>query len=176
MDTPRRDLHLVPIVDELARLDAPERRKVVESLSDRDATALALGLAYDWDLWARPEQKAPTGEWDTWIMLGGRGCGKTRSGAQQFIAWAKDNPLLAMMAKDDAMVRDVQIEGESGILACSPPWWKPEYDRSKLRLTWPNGAMALKLTAEAGADAGRGRQYYKGWAEEVSAWPNARSA
>lgn len=109
-------------------------------------------------------------------MLGGRGSGKTRPGAQNFIAWSRDNPMLAMMAKDDAMVRDVMIEGESGILACSPPWWRPEYDRSKLRLRWPNGSMALKLTAEAGADAGRGRQYYKAWAEEVAAWPDPRNA
>jgi len=109
-------------------------------------------------------------------MLAGRGGGKTRPGSQTTIQWSRDVPLIALMAKDDAMVRDVMIEGDSGILACSPPWWYPDYDRTKLRLTWPNGAKAIKLTAEAGADAARGRQFYKAWAEEIATWPHVREA
>jgi phage terminase large subunit-like protein len=172
----RHDPAFAQTVEGLLALPPDERKRVLSGISDQDCNALALGARHEWALWERPEQRQPSGSWDTWIMLGGRGSGKTRPGAQNFIAWTKDFPLLAMMAKDDAMVRDVIIEGESGILACSPPWWKPTYDKSKLRLTWPNGAVALKLTAEAGADAGRGRQYYKAWAEEVAAWPNVRAA
>lgn len=171
-----RDPPVTAPVERFLRLPAEGRQAVLAALSNEEAAALALAVRYDWDLWVRPEQRAPAEAWDTWIMLGGRGSGKTRPGAQQFIAWSKDNPMLAMMAKDDAMVRDVMIEGDSGILACSPPWWRPQYDKSKLRLTWPNGSVALKLSAEAGADAGRGRQFYKAWAEEVAAWPNAKQA
>lgn len=164
------------VVERLLELGPADRAKVVEAMSDEDKAALLVGVKYDWNLWARPEQRPPAGSWDTWIMLAGRGGGKTRPGSQTVSQWARDVPLIALMAKDDAMVRDVMIEGDSGILACSPPWWYPEYDRTKLRLTWPNGSKAIKLTAEAGADAARGRQFYKAWAEEVATWPHVRDA
>jgi phage terminase large subunit-like protein len=173
---PRHDPQFAEDFRRFLSLGPADREAVLGRLSPEDCNALNLGAHYEWRLWERSEQQPPSGHWDTWIMVGGRGCGKTRPGSQTFISWTKDFPMLALMAKDDAMVRDVMIEGESGILACSPPWWKPQYDKSKLRLTWPNGSMAMKLTAEAGADAGRGRQYYKAWAEEISAWPDARAA
>ncbi len=113
-------------------------------------------------------------------MLAGRGSGKTRPGAELVRRWSRNNPLIALMAKDVAMVRDVMIEGDSGILACTPPWERkdgnPSYDRGKLRLTWKNGARAIALSAEAGADAARGRQFYKAWAEEIATWPHVREA
>lgn len=139
---------------------------------------MVLGIQYDWDLWARPEQREPAGDWDTWIMLAGRGGGKSRTGSEQVIKWQEDFPLIALMAKDAAMVRDVMIEGESGILARCPPWIRDrvKYDRTKLRVTFPNGSMCLSLAAEAGADAARGRQFYKAWAEEIAAWPKPREA
>lgn len=135
-----------------------------------------LAFKYDWSLWARPEQLRPEGPWDVLIRLAGRAGGKTRPGSHDVIDWSHEVPLIALMAKDAAQVRDVLIEGESGILACSPPWWKPKYDRTKLRLTWQNGAQALSMTAEAGADAARGRQFYKARAEEVVTWPHVEEA
>lgn len=150
--------------------------RAVLGLSLEDVQRFWLASQYDWETWCRPEQRAPGGEWNVWVLLCGRGAGKTRPAAELVRTWSRQVPLIALMAKDDAMVRDVMIEGDSGILACSPPWWKPDYDKSKLRLTWPNGAKAIKLTAEAGADAARGRQFYKAWAEEVAAWPSVEEA
>jgi phage terminase large subunit-like protein len=143
-----------------------------------DLQRFFLSDKYNWPLWARPEQLPPAGPWSTWMLLTGRGGGKTRPMAQLVLDWSQDSPAIALMAKDDAMVRDVMIEGESGILASAPPWFRSriQYDRSKIRLTFPSGAQAYKLTAEAGADAARGRQFYKAWAEEVVAWPHADEA
>ncbi len=148
------------------------------ALSQDEQQALAAAVSYSWNLWAEPEQLAPVEDWDTWIMLAGRGGGKTRAGSEQVINWHEDNPLIALMAKDAAMVRDVMIEGESGILARCPPWIRDgvKYDKTKLRITFPNGSTCLSLAAEAGADAARGRQFYKGWAEEIAAWPKPREA
>lgn len=160
------------VLDRLLALPATSSRAVLDQLEDEERQAVCLALKYDWRRWARPEQLPPTGAWDVWIMLAGRAGGKTRPGSEITIEWSRDNPLIALMAKDAAMVRDVLIEGDSGILACSPPWWRPKYDKTKLRLTWPNGAQALQLSAEAGADAARGRQFYKARAEEVATWPH----
>jgi phage terminase large subunit-like protein len=160
----------------LLRMPAVARRAVLAQLSDEDRYWLTVALKHDWSLHARPEQRLPSGRWDVFVMLAGRGGGKTRPGAQNFIEWSREFPLLAMMAKDAAMVRDVMIEGDSGILACCPPWWRPKYDKTKLTLTFPNGAKAMPLTAEAGADAARGRQFYRAWAEEIAAWPHVEEA
>jgi phage terminase large subunit-like protein len=150
--------------------------RAILGLSLEDVQRFWLAGQYEWETWARPEQLAPVGAWNVWVLLCGRGAGKTRPAAELVRKWSRQVPLIALMAKDDAMVRDVMIEGDSGILACSPPWWRPEYDKSKLRLTWPNGAKGIKMSAEAGADAARGRQFYKAWAEEIAAWPNVEEA
>src|SRR6185295_13771429 len=98
-----------------------------------------------YDLYARPTQRQPWGYWDTWVVLGGRGLGKTWTGAQQVNMWAKDLGLgghIALVAKDPADARDVMIEGkESGILACAPPWFRPVYSPSLRLLEWPNGCI-----------------------------------
>lgn len=171
-------LEVAPYVRRLRKLPPSLREEALSVLSADEQQAFSTAVAYDWDLWARPKQRAPEDDWNTWIMLAGRGGGKTRAGSEQVIRWHEDNPLIALMAKDTAMVRDVMIEGESGILARCPPWIRDgvKYDRGKLRLTFPNGAMCLSLGAEAGADAARGRQFYKGWAEEIAAWPKPREA
>jgi phage terminase large subunit-like protein len=171
-------VEVAPFVRRLARLPGDLRAEALSVLSADEQQAFGEAVAYDWNLWARPEQLAPDGDWDTWIMLAGRGGGKSRSGSEQVIRWQEGNPLIALMAKDAAMVRDVMIEGESGILARCPPWIKDrvKYDKTKLRITFPNGAMCLSLAAEAGADAARGRQFYKAWAEEIAAWPKPREA
>lgn len=160
------------------RLDPGRRRQALETLSDEDRAWLATAIKYDWSLHERPEQALPDGAWDIFVMLAGRGGGKTRPAAQTVVRWQEDYPLIALMAKDAAMVRDVMIEGNSGILACCPPWLRSsvKYDRGKLKLTWPNGAVCLPMTAEAGADAARGRQFHKAWAEEVAAWPHVAEA
>ena len=113
----------------------------VTELSDAEA----LELYFDWDTWARPNQIVPTQEWWTiWLILAGRGWGKTRCGAE-FVRYHVENGLasrIALIAEDAGDARDVMIEGESGIMAISHPKMRPIFMPSKRRLEWPNGAIA----------------------------------
>jgi phage terminase large subunit-like protein len=146
--------------------------KVLAETSDEDA----LALLHDWDgLWARPNQVAPPGEWLTWLILSGRGWGKTRTGVEWTISRARSNPRwrIALVARTAADVRDTMVEGESGILACSPPWFTPLWEPSKRRITWPNGAQATTFTAEE-PDALRGPQHHDAWADELASWQYAQ--
>lgn len=128
-------------------------------------------LLFDWTVWARPNQIAPTGHWYTWLILAGRGFGKTRSGAE----WVRDQVenqgkrRIALVARTAADARDVLVEGESGILACSPSWFRPRYEPSKRRLTWPNGAIARCYSAEK-PDELRGPQFDAAWCDELASW------
>lgn len=131
----------------------------------------ALALDYRWDWWARPEQLPPPGDWETWLLLAGRGFGKTRTGAewvrQQVEAkHARNVALVGPTARD---VRKTMVEGESGILSVSPPWFRPLYEPSKLKLEWPNGAVAHLYSAEE-PERLRGPNHDAAWADELAAW------
>jgi len=118
-----------------------ERAAILNEFTDEQIHA----LLYDWSFWARPSQLPPAGDWVGWLLLAGRGFGKTRTATEWACAWAKDNPgqHLALIGETKADVRDVLVEkGESSILSISPPWFRPEYEPSKRRVTWPNGAYA----------------------------------
>lgn len=92
--------------------------------------------------WARPAQLAPPGDWHTWLVLAGRGFGKTRSGTEWLREkWQVGAGRIAIVAETAADARDVLVEGPSGILAISPRHERPVYEPSKRRLTWPNGAV-----------------------------------
>lgn len=126
---------------------------------------------YDWRAQARPEQLAPPGEWRTWLILAGRGWGKTRTGAE-FIreeVAARRMRRVAFVGRTAADVRDVMIEGESGILAVTPPSERPLYEPSKRRLTWPNGARATTFSADK-PDMLRGPEHDGAWGDEPAAW------
>lgn len=145
--------------------------QLLASLSDEEARA----LLYDWrGLWARADQVSPPGDWLTWLILSGRGWGKTRTGVEWVIETARLHPgwRIALVARTAADVRDTMVEGESGIMACSPPSFFPEYEPSKRRITWPNGAIATTFTAEE-PDALRGPQHHAAWADEVASWQYA---
>jgi len=104
-------------------------------------------------------------------MLAGRGFGKTRSGAE-WVRWlveTRQAKRIALVAPTAADVRDVMVEGESGILAVSPPWCRPNYEPSKRRLTWPNGAIAITFSADE-PDRLRGPQSDAAWCDELGAW------
>jgi phage terminase large subunit-like protein len=128
-------------------------------------------LAFDWPLWARPNQLAPAGDWTVWLRMAGRGEGKTRSGAEFVRAEVEAGRAgrVALVAPTASDARDVMVEGESGLLAVCPPWMRPTYEPSKRRLTWPNGAMAVLYSAEE-PDRLRGPQHDLAWADEVAAW------
>jgi phage terminase large subunit-like protein len=147
-----------------------EKQRIVRGLSDLEA----LRLTYTWEAWARDKQlaciEAPE-DWVVWLILAGRGFGKTRTGAQWVIAQAAADPhaRIALVGRTAADVRDVMVDGESGILASSPPWFKPNYEPSKRRLTWPNGAIATTFSSEE-PNALRGPQHHFAWADEPAAW------
>jgi phage terminase large subunit-like protein len=153
-------------VHDLAALDY---ERTVREMTPKQRTE----LAYTWPFWARPNQREPDGDWLVWMILAGRNFGKTRCGAEWVIsrvnAGAKHIALIGRTAAD---VRDTMIRGESGILACSPPWNMPTYVPSLRRLTWPNGAEALTFSAEK-PEAMRGPQPDTTWADELAAWKYA---
>jgi len=101
--------------------------------------AEARALLYEWPFWARANQLPPDGEWRVWLVLAGRGFDTTRTGAEMIRARvaARMAHRLALVAPTAGDARDVMVEGESGILAISPPWERPRYEPSKRRLTWP---------------------------------------
>jgi predicted phage terminase large subunit-like protein len=122
-----------------------------------------------WRAIARENQLPPDGDWLTWLILAGRGFGKTRAGAE----WVQENVprygrwILAGATAGD--LRDIMIEGESGILAIAREPFRPRYEPSKSRLTWPNGSVALLLSADE-PERFRGKQAEAAWLDEVAAW------
>lgn len=128
-------------------------------------------LRFSWKFWARRNQIAPEGMWTFWLLLAGRGFGKTRTGAEWInhrveLGLAKRIALVGPTASD---VRKVMVEGESGIVAISPPWNRPLWEPGKLQLTWPNGAIAQLFSAES-PERLRGPQCDTFWADELAAW------
>ena len=148
-------------------LDSNAQKQFVESLSAEEAES----LLYQWTLWARPKQLPPDGPWQVWLILAGRGFGKTRSGAE-WVRSAVENlgyRRIALVGETAADVRDVMVEGESGLLACCPPTNRPKYEPSRRRLSWPNGAIATTFSADDPEQL-RGPQFDAAWADEIAKW------
>lgn len=154
--------------DSLRLMPIERRIEFINSLSPEEQTY----LLYDWTLWARDEQLPPDDpNWIIWKLITGRGWGKTRTGAEGVREHAEKGltDRIALVGQTTADVRDVMIEGESGILACSPPWFKPEYTPSRRRVLWPNGVQAFTYSSED-PDQLRGPQHGLAWADEPAAW------
>jgi len=145
-------------------------------------------LKYDWLFWARSDQLPPPAtaggrSWTTWLVLGGRGAGKTRTGAEWVRGLALGRPPfaarpvspIALIAETLADLREVMIEGVSGLLAIHPAAERPEWQASRRRLVWPNGAVAQGYSAED-PEALRGPQFAAAWADEVGKWRQAEAA
>jgi phage terminase large subunit-like protein len=135
------------------------------------AVQLADSLEASWPAIARPNQLPPPGDWQVWLLLAGRGFGKTRTLAEWVCQQAGSGQAgrIALVAATAADARDVLVEGQSGILAVSPPWFRPVYEPSKRRLTWPNGAMATTFSAEE-PERLRGPQHGAAVCDELGAW------
>ncbi len=149
----------------LAALRPLSQKTFVERLTPPETQA----LANDFAVWANPGQFSPPGDWRIWLFLGGRGAGKTRAGAEwvrsQVVAAGRRRVALVGPTLHD--VREVMIEGPSGLLSLAEP--KPRYEASRRRLVWPNGAVALAFSAEDPASL-RGPQFDAAWGDEVSYW------
>lgn len=122
-----------------------------------------------WGKHARFPQRPPQWEWDVWLLLAGRGFGKTRTGAEWAIQKAREEERGALVGPTAADTRDILIQGESGILACAPATFRPVYEPSKRKLTYPNGAIQMCYSADE-PDRLRGPQHHYGWFDELAAW------
>src|SRR5260370_41957078 len=113
----------------LASLPREQRARIAAALSPAEQRE----LEFLWEFWARPNQLDPNTDWRTWLLLAGRGFGKTRCGAEWVRKRARINPAsrIALVGPTAADVRDVMIEGESGLLAICPPQQRPLYEPSK---------------------------------------------
>lgn len=142
------------------------------SLSQHEARA----LLEDWRFWARDDQLAPDSDWTTWLLLGGRGAGKTRAGAE----WvrgevaAKRAGRIALIGETLGDVREVMIDGPSGLRAVEPLRRRPRYEASRKRLLWENGAVAYAFSASE-PDSLRGPQFDAAWADEIAKWRYAEA-
>ncbi len=165
------------------QLQAKTIEEFLSALSARELKA----LAHDWEIWARPDQLPPLeaqggGRWTSWLMLGGRGAGKTRAGAE----WVRGLALgrkpfspepverIALIGETLMDARDVMIEGVSGILAVHPRAERPTWSPSRRLLTWPNGAIAQVFSAED-PESLRGPQFAAAWADELAKWRYAEA-
>ena len=151
----------------IASLSPEKRAAILAGINATDAAA----LLHRWEFWSRPDQIAPKGDWRTWLILAGRGWGKSRTGAEWVRAQVKTGRCgrIALVARTAADVRDVIVEGESGLLAISPKDERPLWEPSRRRLTWPNGAQATTYSADE-PDQLRGPQHDGAWADELAAW------
>ncbi|MBB5722072.1 phage terminase large subunit-like protein [Loktanella ponticola] len=146
-------------------------------------TAQIEALPYLFDFWALPHQRPPAGDWRTWVIMGGRGAGKTRAGAE-WVRSLAEGPTpnakgrarrIAIVGETVDQTREVMIYGESGILAVSPPDRRPKWIAGRKMLEWPNGATAHVFSAHD-PDALRGPQFDALWADEVAKWKSGEDA
>jgi phage terminase large subunit-like protein len=151
----------------LASQPSSTRRRLLRQLTLK----ARLTLKTDWEFWARDAQLPPSGDWRVWLLLAGRGFGKTRTGAEFVRARVGSGRArhVALVAPTAADVRDVMVEGESGLLAVSPDKERPVYEPSKRRLTWLNGAVATMFSADE-PERLRGPQHDLAWCDELAAW------
>lgn len=151
----------------LANLPEDEREKFLSQYTPEQKAS----LKYYWPFWARPDQLAPEGDWITWLLLAGRGFGKTRCGAEWVRQKAKEFPgcRIALVGETAADCRKVMVEGPSGILSTSPPDFMPTYAPTNRQLIWPNGSIAETYNATE-PDQLRGPQHHFAWCDEIAKW------
>ncbi|HTR12262.1 MAG TPA: terminase family protein [Roseiarcus sp.] len=152
-------------IGDLLELPPGKRAGLIAAMTPEDCSR----LFYDWSLWARPEQEPPPGDWVIWLILAGRGAGKTRAGAEAVRRWIEKFPIVNLIGPTADDVRDVMVLGDSGLLNVCPVGERPRYLPSAARLEWPNGAVSLLFSAEE-PDRLRGKQHMKLWCDELAAW------
>lgn len=159
--------------EQLADLPFEAQEEFFASLSEEEAEV----LLFDWEFNARPKQLEgfTDNEWFIWLILAGRGFGKTRTGAEKCRDWVKRGyRRIGIVAPTSADLRDVIVEGESGILNIHPASERPLFEPTKRRITWPNGAIATLYSAEE-PDRLRGPQHDAVWMDEIAAWANGNA-
>ena len=152
----------------IASVPRAMQKEFLENLSNE----ALRGLPYLFEFWAMSHQLPPEGDWRTWVILGGRGAGKTRAGAE----WVRSevegpgpqdpgrSAHVALVGETLDQVRDIMIFGPSGLLACTPPDRTPRWEAGKRRLVWPNGAVASVYSAHD-HERLRGPQFDAAWVD-----------
>ena len=139
-----------------------------------------MSLPWLFEFWALPHQLPPEGDWKSWVIMGGRGAGKTRAGSE-WVRSLVEGPTaaapgkchrVALVGETFDQVREVMVFGESGILACSPPDRRPVWEAGRKRLVWANGATATVYSAHE-PEALRGPQFDAAWVDELAKWKKA---
>lgn len=147
-----------------------EFNELLDILSEEEG----LSLYYDWKLWAEGPQRPPEGDWTTWLMIGGRGAGKTRAGAEWVRGLAREGVTpIALVGQTMTEALAVMVRGESGLLNIHPPDERPLLKGKQL--IWPNGVEASVLSA-SNPEGFRGPQFAAAWSDEVGKWPKAEAA
>lgn len=149
----------------LASLPEDERQARLADLSPEQLSA----LKWHWQFWARPNQLAPEGDWNTWLVMAGRGFGKTRMGSEWVRSLAHAHPgcRIALVAETAADARDVMIKGDSGLLNCDPTLDEDCWSPTNRCLTWPNGSRAFTYNGTT-PDQLRGPQHHFAWVDELA--------
>lgn len=138
---------------------------MLASLTEAELAA----LKYDWNFWARENQKTPPGLWNTWLVMSGRGFGKTRMGSEWIRQKAEEFPgcRIALVAETAADARDVMILGDSGLVNSDPNLTPDSWSPTNRRLSWPNGSTAWCYNATE-PDQLRGPQHHFAWVDELA--------
>lgn len=147
---------------------------LLERLLDEDGL---FEIGMEWEHRARPEQLPPPGDWHIWLVMAGRGFGKTRMGAEwvRGIAERDGSARIALIGASLHEARSVMVEGESGVMTVAPPWLRPVWRPYLRQLHWPNGASATIFGA-ADAETLRGPQHSHIWADEIAKWQRGTQA
>ncbi|PJI92159.1 phage terminase large subunit-like protein [Yoonia maricola] len=170
---------LISGADLIASAEASWQRQFLETLTPEQLAS----LPYLFDFWAMPHQIAPSGDWRTWVILGGRGAGKTRAGAEwvrKMVEGAVPHApgtarRVALVGETMDQAREVMVFGDSGILSVCPPDRRPQWIAGRRLLIWPNGAEAQVFSAHD-PDSLRGPQFDAVWADELAKWRKAEEA
>ncbi|WP_083840719.1 terminase large subunit domain-containing protein [Salipiger aestuarii] len=161
----------------LASAGAAVREQFLNEMTEGEC----LALPFLFEFWAMEHQLPPAGDWRSWVIMGGRGAGKTRAGAEWVRSCVEGAlPLspgrckrVALIGETMDQVREVMIFGESGIMNCSPPDRRPEWQATRRCLVWPNGAEAMVFSAHD-PEGLRGPQFDAAWVDELAKWKKAR--
>lgn len=161
-----------PLGARVAALDPRHWKRVVRGIEPgiRDAAL---------DSWfgrGRPAQIEPDGDWLVWLILAGRGFGKTRAGAE----WLRTTALrrhctVAVVGATHDETRRVMVEGPAGLLSIGNPASRPFFEPSRRRLTWGNGSVGILCSADD-PDSLRGGEYAAAWCDEIAKWPRGEDA
>ncbi len=159
---------------------ASEPQDVAGTFLEGLSSEALAALPWIFEFWALPHQLPPEGRWRSWVILGGRGAGKTRAGAEWVRSMVEGATAeapgqarrLALVGETYDQALAVMVKGESGILACSPPDRMPRWVSSERLLIWPNGAEARLFSAND-PEALRGPQFDAAWVDELAKWPKA---